>query len=48
MQGPWIQTLRYKLLPDADDQERKKAVEEWTTEHAPKIDDNGEYPGYYH
>ncbi|GAA0894228.1 hypothetical protein GCM10009122_39080 [Fulvivirga kasyanovii] len=47
MQGPWIQMIKYDLLPESGDQERKKAVDEWTTKYHPKIDDNGEYPGYY-
>lgn len=47
MQGPWIQSLKYELLQDADDQKRKKAVDEWTSQYAPKIDENGEHPGYY-
>ncbi|WP_221418061.1 hypothetical protein, partial [Fulvivirga kasyanovii] len=31
MQGPWIQMIKYDLLPESGDQERKKAVDEWTT-----------------
>jgi hypothetical protein len=47
MQGPWIRMLFYELLPDADLEERQKAVETWTRQYTPGIDENGEYPGYY-
>ncbi len=47
MQGPWIQMLVYELLPDSGSEDRKKLVEEWTQKHEPKIDEEGEYPGYY-
>ncbi|MCP4157186.1 MAG: hypothetical protein GY757_56265 [bacterium] len=42
MQGPWIQMLSYELTAEED--ARKKAVEDWTKEHTPKCDDDGEYP----
>jgi hypothetical protein len=47
MQGPWIQMLVYELMPDAAKEDRVKAVEEWKQKYDPKIDDEGEYPGYY-
>jgi hypothetical protein len=47
MHGPWIQQLLYELLPDSSREERQKAVETWTRQHNPNIDENGEYPGYY-
>jgi len=42
MQGPWIKMMLYEKMADAE--ARKKAVEDWTKEHKPKIDDQGEYP----
>lgn len=42
MQGPWIQMLVYEEMESEDD--RKKAVEDWTKEHDPKCDEKGEYP----
>lgn len=47
MQGSWIQMLQYELLPNSTKNERKKIAAVWTEEHQPKIDDEGEYPGYY-
>lgn len=47
MQGPWIQMLVYELMPDSTKEDREKAVEEWKQKHDPKIDGDGEYPGYY-
>lgn len=44
MQGPWIKFLMYKPTPEASAEDRQKLVEEWTKEHNPKIDENGEYP----
>ncbi len=44
MQGPWIQMLVYEEMADAAEEDRKKAVEEWTKEHTPKFDEKGEYP----
>ena len=42
MQGPWIKLALYEEI--ADEEARKKAVEEWTKEYDPKIDEKGEYP----
>ncbi len=47
MQGPWIQMLVYELMPGSTKEDREKAVEEWIQKHDPKIDEEGEYPGYY-
>jgi hypothetical protein len=47
MQGPWIQMLVYELVPGSNKEEREKVVQEWTQKHNPKIDEDGEYPGYY-
>jgi hypothetical protein len=44
MQGPWIQMLVYELMPDSSEEDRLKAVEEWTKTHEPKCDEKGEYP----
>ncbi len=42
MQGPWYKLVLYEPMPAEED--RKKAVEEWTKKHIPKIDEKGEYP----
>jgi hypothetical protein len=47
MQGPWIQMLVYELIPDSTKEERERAIEGWRQENDPKIDEQGEYPGYY-
>ena len=47
MQGPWIQMLVFELMPDSTKEDRKKAVDEWKQKYNPKIDEDGEYPGYY-
>lgn len=47
MQGPWIQMLVYELMPDSTKEGREKVAEEWKEKHDPKIDEEGEYPGYY-
>lgn len=47
MQGPWIKMVQYELTPGSSVGERQKAVSEWTQEHEPKINEVGEYPGYY-
>jgi hypothetical protein len=47
MQGPWIKMLLYSLMPGSSEDARKAKAEEWTKQYAPKIDDQGEYPGYY-
>ena len=47
MQGPWIQMLVYKIMPNSTLEDRKNTVEEWNNQYNPKIDEDGEYPGYY-
>lgn len=47
MQGPWIPMCIYEVTADQDEKAREAIVEKWTKEHDPKIDDEGEYPGYY-
>ena len=47
MQGPWIQMLQYEPMPASSKEERQKTVEEWVSKYEPKIDEEGEYPGYY-
>lgn len=42
MQGPWYKMVNYELIDSEED--RKKAVEAWTKEYSPKIDEKGEYP----
>jgi hypothetical protein len=44
MQGPWYKWVTYELMPEASPEDRKNAVEKWTKEHNPKIDEKGEYP----
>jgi hypothetical protein len=47
MQGPWIQMLQYELMPGSSRNDRLKVASEWTQRFNPKIDEDGEYPGYY-
>lgn len=47
MQGPWIQMLAYESMEGSSKEDRQKIVEEWNQQHNPKIDEEGEYPGYY-
>jgi hypothetical protein len=47
MQGPWIPMLVYQRVPGSSPEERKKAVDNWIQKYKPKIDEDGEYPGYY-
>lgn len=47
MQGPWIQMLVFELMEDSSKEDRQKLVEQWTQKYDPKIDEEGEYPGYY-
>jgi hypothetical protein len=47
MQGPWIQMLQYELMSGSSAAEREKTAAEWTLQHKPNIDEDGEYPGYY-
>ena len=45
MQGPWYQVLLYELLTDTEQTE--SIQESWIARYSPKIDADGEYPGYY-
>lgn len=47
MHGAWIPMLVYELRPGVgrEEMEREKAV--WIKQYSPKIDEEGEYPGYY-
>ena|SRR5579859_5225955 len=47
MQGPWIKMLQFQLMPGSAKQERQKAMNVWVQQYNPKIDERGEYPGYY-
>lgn len=47
MQGAWIQTVQFELMPGSSAVDRKKVLDEWIEKHQPKIDDDGDYPGYY-
>ena len=47
MQGPWFIFLQFELLPGSSSEERTKVVTEWTDQHKPGLDEDGEYPGYY-
>ena len=47
MQGPWIKMLLYEVLPGSSEEERLKVAENWVQRYNPKIDEDGEYPGYY-
>ncbi len=47
MQGPWIKMVQYLLMPDSTQQQREVVVEDWEEKYHPKIDESGEYPGYY-
>lgn len=47
MQGPWLQTMLYILMPASTAAEREKLAAEWALLHKPNIDEDGEYPGYY-
>jgi len=47
MQGPWIQMLVYEVMGGSSQADRQKIVEEWNQQYNPKIDEEGEYPGYY-
>ena len=46
MQGPWIQMCIFEIMAD-DVQARKELAKKWSAEYEPKIDEEGEYPGYY-
>lgn len=47
MQGAWIPMLVYQRMPGSLWEERQKTVENWVQSYKPKIDEDGEYPGYY-
>jgi hypothetical protein len=48
MQGAWIQMLVFELVDDNQTTEHVSVlVNEWIKNYDPKIDDEGEYPGYY-
>lgn len=47
MQGPWVQMLMYETMVEATQEERQEVVDEWVNQYQPKIDEQGEYPGYY-
>ena len=47
MQGPWVQMLVYEVLEGSGIEERNQLVKEWTQKYNPKVDEEGEYPGYY-
>ena len=47
MQGPWVKMLLYHVIPNSDSQQRQELTEEWEKKYEPKLDENGEYPGYY-
>lgn len=44
MQGPWYKMVLYELMPEASEDDRKKAHEKWTKDYTPKIDEKGDYP----
>jgi hypothetical protein len=47
MQGAWIPMLVYNLDVAAEDVLLEREKEEWIKRYNPKIDVEGEYPGYY-
>lgn len=47
MQGPWIHLLQYELMPGSSAGERQAQADRWTQTHQPRVDEEGEYPGYY-
>lgn len=47
MQGPWIQMILHEIMPESTKEQRESIVVEWKAKYNPKIDDDGEYPGYY-
>jgi hypothetical protein len=48
MQGPWIQMLVYEEIDrELTPEETQNLVDDWSKKYTPKIDDEGEYPGYY-
>lgn len=47
MRGPWIKMLQFNRMPDASPKEIQEALRIWEQQYDPKIDKQGEYPGYY-
>lgn len=47
MQGAWIQMLLYEVTSDFSKTDKETLKNEWIKKYQPKIDDDGEYPGYY-
>lgn len=47
MQGPWIKMVVYERLSDQPNGEEDNVTREWVERYQPKVDDEGEYPGYY-
>ena len=47
MQGPWIKMILFRIMPGSTRDERKAAMKIWVDRYNPKIDNDGEYPGYY-
>lgn len=46
MQGPWIKLLQYEVATE-NAAELTALQQQWEKKYDPKIEDNGEYPGYY-
>jgi hypothetical protein len=47
MQGPWIHMLQYSLMPASSTEERTREADAWKQQYEPRVDTDGEYPGYY-
>lgn len=47
MQGPWIQMLQYQLMDEASEDTIQREVNSWKERFDPKVDEAGDYPGYY-
>ena len=47
MQGPWFQMLVFQPMPGSLRAERLKTADNWIQRDQPKINEDGEYPGYY-
>jgi hypothetical protein len=47
MQGPWIKMLQYELIESVSAQQTASVVDAFVRKFKPKIDEDGEYPGYY-
>lgn len=44
MQGPWIKFIMYQ---EAEEAEINTMYNGWLNDYKPKVDKDGEYPGYY-